>query len=124
MIKRTAILWVALSLPAQADGPSLGRVTNVVITARHVTSGQECVGFKPTARDVAKFLNAAMIITGEERHHGFSWSDCRVEGTARVGGRNATWTMRALGTGEMTIYGAYSYILADEKQRERSDIQP
>jgi hypothetical protein len=119
-----AVFGACFSLIGCGPGPTLGTATDVVITARNVTEGPDayiCERFNPTAGDVTRFLNSAIIITPYEEHDEFMVGPCDVEGTARFRGIEATWVMNVLGTGRITIYTEFTYLIADDTERVDSD---
>jgi len=124
MISRAAALGACFALAACAPGPTLGKATDVVLTGRTVTANDGtmiCERFNPTVDDVTRFLNTAIIITPFEEHDEFEVGPCYVEGTARFRGIEATWVMNVLGTGRITVYTEFDYLIADDEQRVNLD---
>lgn len=123
MLARVALPVAALLLAACVHGPALGRATDVVVTSRVVTEDREgiCRRFEPTARDAARFLNSAVIITAHELHYAYQVGPCHVRGTARFRGMDAKWEMNVLGTGWIILADESEYRIADERQRDGSE---
>ena len=123
MIQRIAVIS-ALSLSACAQGPTLGKATDVVITARtnSVEPGAKtCQLFNPTVAQVTKFLNSVIILNPYEAHYQFYFGPCKVEGTAKFRGQDATWSMNDMGTGGIVILSEDGYTIGLEKSRDTCD---
>lgn len=92
-------------------GPGLGRVSDVQITG--ITEYQyddpkflPCKDFKPSVRDVTRFLNKAIIVLPDDADTG---EPCEVSGTARIDGIQAVWRLNMFGIGGATTYSPYQY---------------
>ena len=105
---------------ASGRGPSLGLARNIEILETQVEREQDswmCKDFRLTASDVARFLNSAVIITPVELHDHFDFGPCVVRGTAVFRGMPASWQMRIGGTGSVTFWDDFVFLIADDKQR-------
>lgn len=109
-----------LSLQACASGPHLGKPQRILVTQIGVDSEKDvplCGNFKLNSAQAGKFLNNAVIITPFELHDYYDIAPCFVRGTAIFRGSSANWEIRAGGTATVTFFGEFSYLLADEAQR-------
>ncbi|MDR0781193.1 MAG: hypothetical protein LBF16_10940 [Pseudomonadales bacterium] len=98
--------------------PTLGEPQDIVVTA----TGSEpnnplSCKFSLTPRQVQAFLQKAIIITPRENHDNFYYGPCYVSGTATIRGNPVTWEIRSLGTGHITFYEEYTFMIADPKMR-------
>ena len=120
-IMRTLYLAAAvLALSGCASGPSLGKVTDVVIVEAGLGESDgpddNCESFKPSPRQVRAFLNRGVIVGSI---HDFRWSPCYAKGTATVGGSHAAWTMslHGLGSVEVSSHGILHNVASREAIR-------
>ena len=97
-------LTALLTLSGCAPGPSLGKVTDVVIVetgrGKPEDAQDKCASFNPTPTQVQKFLNSSIIVGSL---HSFRWSPCYAKGTATIGGSHSSWTMGPYGVGGVEV---------------------
>lgn len=118
------LIVLAALLSACAQGPTLGKATQLNITGSGVDDGQNaqnCAGFTLTPPQVQAFLNNAAVTTQREIHDHYDHLPCFVEGTAFFRGYPATWRIRAAGTGSVILMGGEYLPVVDSRQRYRPD---
>lgn len=113
-------LFLASFTAGCAGGPTLGRATKVVISETGVDPGQAsadfCKEFKLNPIQAANFLNNAVIVTPFEMHGYYDTLPCYVRGTAEFRGNPASWEIRAGGTGSVTFWTEFHYLLAEKQE--------
>lgn len=113
------LLLLAVS-QTYASGPTLGTATKVVVTEVGVDSERPsdsfCKEFKLNSTQAAKFLNNAVIVTPYEMHNCYDTLPCYVRGTAEFRGNPASWEIRAGGTGSITFWLEFHYLLAEKQE--------
>jgi hypothetical protein len=112
---------VALMIGGCASGPSLGKVTDIVIEESGNSTPDDpqarCEGFHLSPRQVEQFLNHAAIVAG---HHHFRWSPCYLEGSAMIDDVPAFWVIRKYGIGYIKYFDI-DYDLASEEALQLRD---
>jgi hypothetical protein len=123
-IVKNAIPIAALcALQACAAGPYLGKAQHVTITERgtdrNEPSASICQRFDLSQAEATRFLQRALIVTRYELHDSYNFLPCFVRGTAEFNGRPASWEIRAGGTGTITFWSEFTFLVVDETQRDR-----
>ncbi len=115
-----AAVALLASISANAAGPSLGEVTDIVIEGSGNSEPEDprikC-DFKLSIEEVDSYLNASFIVVG---HHYLRWSPCYVTGFATIRGMPAIWTIRESGIGYLKFMGI-NYDLASQHALQTPD---
>jgi hypothetical protein len=122
IMKAALCLVVVLieSTSAIAAGPSLGKVTDIVIEESgnsEPEDPQTKCDFKLSIEEVDSYLNNALIVVG---HHYLRWSPCYVKGVATIEGMPAFWVIRESGIGYIKFMGI-DYDLASQQAIQNPD---
>jgi hypothetical protein len=75
-----------------------------------------CTRFRPTVRDVRRFFERSIVISGRQRHDFFDDGPCRARGTLTTAFGDWTWEMRNLGTGELRSITDEVFLVGDPSQ--------
>jgi len=124
MKKSLALILLLPAMQVLAVGPSLGTVTDVVITSTGVDGasvGEFCKEFKLSVAQVKTFFSRAAIVTQREIHDHYDFLPCFVRGRANFHGYPATWEIRAGGTGSITLMGGEHLPVVDVRKRDAPD---
>ena len=119
------LLFCCLLFGCAANGPSLGRISNVQISGSGVDSPADqnlCVNFSLTPEQATEFINRSIIVDHRSIHDHYDFAPCYVRGTGLLKAGIARWEIRAGGTGEITFgVSEAEVIIADP--REWSDLK-
>lgn len=86
------------------------RLTEVKVTGHGTDAGGEfCSDFNLDEAQARQFFEQAAVLDAGELHNRFDTLPCYVQGTARLQGAAADWTIRAGGTAE--VHSASSDLL-------------
>jgi hypothetical protein len=103
-MKPLLIVLAVFVLSGCAPGPSLGKVTDVVVIesglGKPEDANDRCESFRPSPAQVREFLGNSIIVGSI---HSFRWSPCYARGTASIGGQHSEWTMGPYGLGGVEI---------------------
>ena len=77
-----------------------------LLTGVQAPGEPDCRSFRPTAKDVQRFLQKTGTVAERDWQHTLDWTACSVSGTARlVDGRTATWQLYPTKRGRFQVNG-------------------
>ena len=88
--------------------PSIRRIQfdQPLLTGVQAPGEPDCRSFRPTAKDVQRFLQKTGAVAERDWQHTLDWTACSVSGTARLAdGRTATWQLYPTKRGRFQING-------------------
>jgi hypothetical protein len=125
VVKNAIAIAALFALHGCAAGPHLGGAQHVTITERgtdrNEPSAYMCQGFDLSQAEATRFLQRALIVTRYELHDRYNFLPCFVRGTAEFDGKPASWEIRAGGTGTITFWSEFTFLVVDETQRDHDE---